>query len=177
MSKLYSKYTTIYMCGKELKVRTHIYNDDRSKKTLLMTHGYLMSAVYFAFILPALSEHYRIVMVDNLAWGLNTRTDYMGDALSSPEKAEKWLITWWEKLVEALAGDLPEKFYVSGHSAGGYQLMLYACYHPERIEAMFLQSPSCFIDTTVPGFVDDIYDNRISDESSEPAPRWLVTKL
>ena len=72
---------------------------------------------------------------------------------------------------------MPEKFYVSGHSAGGYQLMLYACYHPERIEAMFLQSPACFIDTTVPGFVDDIYDNRISDESAELPPRWLVTKL
>ena len=149
------------MCGKELKVRTHIYNDDRSKKTLFMTHGYCLSAAYFAFILPALSEHYRIVMVDNLGWGLNTRTDYVGDGLESPEKAEQWILTWWERLFEALADDLPEKFYISGHSAGGLQVMLYAINHPERIEAMFLLSPGGFEDTTVEGYVENMYDNRI----------------
>ena len=99
MSKLTCKYITIYMCGKELKVRTHIYNDDRSKKTLFMTHGFMLAGSYLSPILPALSKHYRIVMVDNCAWGLNTRTDYVGDALESPEKAEKYLVTWWERVI------------------------------------------------------------------------------
>ena len=74
MEKLQSKYVNIEMAGQNLAVRTHIYNDDRSKKTLLMTHGYAMASVHYCRIMPALAEHYRIVMFDNCAWGLNTRT-------------------------------------------------------------------------------------------------------
>ena len=54
-----------------LAVRTHIYNDDRNVPTLLMTHGYAMASVFFNRLLPELAKHYRIVMFDNLAWGLN----------------------------------------------------------------------------------------------------------
>ena len=75
-------------------------------------------------------------MVDNLAWGLNSRTENVGDALGSAEKAEQWINTWWDKLIEAL--DLPAKFYMSGHSAGGAQMMMYVCRHPERCEGLFL---------------------------------------
>ena len=42
--------------------------------------------------------------------------------MDSPEKAEQYIVTWWEKLIAALTKevDLPAKFYLSGHSAGGY---------------------------------------------------------
>ena len=110
-------YTNIEVAGERLAVRTYVYNDDKSKKTLFLTHGYVMSSVYFARILPALGQHYRIVMVDNLAWGLNSRTQNVGNALEDPQKAEIWINTWWDKLIDAL--DLPPKFYMSGHSAGG----------------------------------------------------------
>jgi pimeloyl-ACP methyl ester carboxylesterase len=83
------------MNGQSLAIRTIIYNDDPSKKTLLMAHGYCMASVYFSRILPALAEHYRIVLFDNLGWGLNSRTDEVGDALESPEKAEKYIVEWW----------------------------------------------------------------------------------
>ena len=120
--QLTSMYVPINVKGQQLAVRTNIYNDDRSKKTLLMTHGYCMAALFFSRIIPALAEHYRIVMFDNLSWGMNSRTDNVGDALESPEKAERWLVTWWENLIEALtrSEDLPAKFYLSGHSAGGF---------------------------------------------------------
>jgi len=137
------------MEGQTLAIRTIIYNDDRSKKTLLMTHGYCLAAVFFARILPALAEHYRIVMFDNLGFGLNSRTMEVGDALESPEKAEKYIVEWWRKFTEALGDDLPPKFYLSGHSAGGAMCMLYASHYPERIEGMFLLSPSCIEDQTI----------------------------
>ena len=58
-----------------MQVRTFVYNDDMSKKTLVMTHGYAIGAVHsFARLLPELSKQYRIVMFDNLGWGLNSRT-------------------------------------------------------------------------------------------------------
>ena len=52
--------------------------------------------------------------------------------------------------------------------------MLYAIYHPERIEAMFLQSPACFEDTTVPGYVDDMYNIRVQDQYDIVASRREV---
>lgn len=74
MEKLKTKYVNINLAGENLAVRTIIYNDDREKKTLVMTHGFALSSMWFAHILPGLAKHYRIVMFDNLAWGLNTRT-------------------------------------------------------------------------------------------------------
>ena len=38
-------------------------------------------------------------------------------------------------------GYLPQKFKLQGHSYGGYLSSLFACAHPERIEALFLNSP------------------------------------
>ena len=45
-----------------------------------------------------------------------------------------------EGIVDQLTkqGDIPEKFLLSGHSAGGHQCMVYAGLHPERVKAMFL---------------------------------------
>ena len=119
MSLLTIKDTHIQMNNQDIAVRTYIYNDDKTKKTLVLTHGYSLSCVYYSRILPALAKHYRIVMFDNLAHGLNTRMTDVGDALDSPEKADAWMVEWWKKVIDAL--DLPAKFYLSAHSAGGYQ--------------------------------------------------------
>ena len=40
VEKLTRKYTIIQMEGKDYAVRTCIYNDDKDKKTLLMTHDF-----------------------------------------------------------------------------------------------------------------------------------------
>ena len=45
------------------------------------------------------------------------------------------------KTMDALSDSLPEKFYMGGHSYGGYLSSLYASFRPERIEALFLISP------------------------------------
>ena len=50
-----AKYTVINVKGQNLAVRTFIYNDDRSKKTLLMTHGYAMAAPFYVGIIPKLA--------------------------------------------------------------------------------------------------------------------------
>ena len=81
MEKLTSGYTYTNVGEVIYGVRVHVYNDDPSKKTLLMTHGYAMAAVFHARMLPALSQHYRIVLFDNLSFGLNDRSQNVGDAL------------------------------------------------------------------------------------------------
>ena len=142
-----------------------------------MTIGYSGGSVYFAKILPGLAKHYRIVLFDNMGWGLNTRTEEVGDALESPEKAEKYMLEWWEKLIEALGDTLPPKFYLSGHSAGGAYSILYACHHPERLAGLFLQSPACIEDATAPDFVYDPYTFRMKDDSAALPSRREVDKM
>ena len=106
-------------------MRTIIYgDDDEKKKTLVMTHGYLLGAVCFFKIMKSLSEHYRLVMFDNLGYGLNTQRQECPAVAEGLDACEDWLIEWWEKLIDAL--NLPEKFLLAAHSMGGYQAMLYA---------------------------------------------------
>ena len=165
MNKLVSKYTRMQVRGQWLSVRTHIYNDNKELPTLLMTHGYAMAAVYYVCLLPELSKHYRIVMFDNLSWGLNSRTDDVSDALESPQKAEEYLVEWFHTLITTLGDELPPKFFMSAHSLGGGQTMNYICRHPERISGMFFQSPACAEDITDPNWVYDPYTVRLGDES------------
>uniref|UniRef100_A0A7S3MK50 Uncharacterized protein n=1 Tax=Favella ehrenbergii TaxID=182087 RepID=A0A7S3MK50_9SPIT len=81
-----------------------------------MTHGYCMAAVFHARMLPALAQHYRIVLFDNLSWGLNSRVDNIGDALDSAEKAEQWLVSWWHALIETMGTELT--IHERAHAAG-----------------------------------------------------------
>lgn len=177
VDEIKSEYVTINVNGPELAVHFHIYNDDPSKKTLLMTHGFAVGVALYIGIVPALAKHFRIVMFDNLAMGLNTRTDDVGDGLESPEKAERWLITWWEKFIEALGDKLPQKFYLTGHSNGGYMSMLYAMTHPERIEGLFLQSPACSEDETREGYQYDPYALRMQDLTGDTISRREADKM
>ena len=87
-----SKYTMIKMNDSPLAVRTTIYDEGGKEDTLLMTHGYGVSCVFFWKIVKPLAQHYRIVMFDNLGWGLNTRVEDVGDALESHEKSEAWVV-------------------------------------------------------------------------------------
>ena len=88
MDKLTLSYVQIEVAGEKLAVRTYTYNDDKSKKTLLMTHGIGLSSAFYARLWPKLSKKYRIVMFDHLGHGPNTRTQNVGDALDSVEKSE-----------------------------------------------------------------------------------------
>lgn len=170
--KLTSKYTMIKMEGKDYAVRTHIYNDDKDKKTLLMTHGFGMSGVLTSFkIAKPLAEHYRLVIFDNGGFGLNTKiTEKPEQALSSPDASEAYIVEWWKQYVDTLTenGDLPPKFYLTAHSAGGLQAMLYASFCPERIEALFLQSPAGSEEYNEVTY--DPYKIRISDKGDFAYP-------
>ena len=102
VEKLTRKYTIIQMEGKDYAVRTCIYNDDKDKKTLLMTHGFGMSGALTAFkIMKPLAEHYRLVIFDHGGFGLNTKIQET-EALSSPEASEAYIVEWWTKLVDAM---------------------------------------------------------------------------
>ena len=161
------------MDGKPFQVRTVIYETykQKAKQTLLMTHGYGLSIALFFKVIRPLGDHFRLVLVDNSSWGLNTRVEGLSKHLETPEASERYCLTWWENLIEALGKDLPQKFFFTGHSAGGYQAMLYASHHPDRILGLFLMSPACSepFDKTY-----DPYTQRLSDLVNEYPSKEMV---
>lgn len=92
-----AKYTVIQKNGAPYKVRTFYFGcEDKSKKTLVLTHGFMANVVSYLGLLRKLSEKYRVIAFDHLGWGLNTRiTQYFPDC-SDLEKAENWILDWWE---------------------------------------------------------------------------------
>ena len=98
----------------------------------------MSASVVWVPLLKSLREKYRIVFFDMGGYGLNTRLKQCS-GISSPEAAEGWLIEWLVKLFNAL--DLPETFFLAGHSCGGWLASLYASTCPKRVEQLFLISP------------------------------------
>jgi len=107
-----------------------------------MTHGYMGSSVTHMRILKGLAEEYRLVLFDNLTWGLNSRDGADSTATQGPELTEKYILDWCKNYISALGDDLPETFLLTGHSFGGYMAALIASMMPERVEALFLISPA-----------------------------------
>ena len=70
--------------------------------------------------------------------GLNTRSKSKAPH-QSVETAEKWIHDFVTQALDAM--DLPEKFYMTAHSWGGYLTMMYASVRPDRLKGLYLMSP------------------------------------
>ena len=72
-------------------MRTIIYGrkEAETKKTLVMTHGFMGCSAVWIWMIKPLAEKYRLVFYDHGCWGLNTRLDKCS-GLESPEAAENW---------------------------------------------------------------------------------------
>jgi pimeloyl-ACP methyl ester carboxylesterase len=89
------KYVVIDKSG-PFAVRTVIHGGDLpgEKPTLVMTHGYGMASCLFYLLFKDLVEHYRIILVDNLSLGLNSKSEDLPVPANS-EEADEWLVDFW----------------------------------------------------------------------------------
>ena len=84
-----AKYTNIEMDGAPYRVRTFYFKcEDTSKKTLILTHGFMANIIGFCNLLRPLAEEYRLIAFDNCNWGLNTRSPAGIAACDSADLAE-----------------------------------------------------------------------------------------
>ena len=103
-----AKYTTITKNGQPFLVRTFYFGcEDKSKKTLVLTHGFMANVVSYLGLLKMLSERYRVIAFDHLGWGLNTRIPDYFPEVGDPAAAEAWILDWWEQVINGL-DDCPE---------------------------------------------------------------------
>ena len=95
-----AKYTTIEMDGEPFQVRTFYFGcEDKSKKTVILNHGFMANIISYFRLLKLLAEHYRVMAYDNCNWGLNTRTAD-SPACHDPEKAEQWILSFHEQVIK-----------------------------------------------------------------------------
>ena len=110
--RISKSFTIIEMDGKPFRVRTFIvgppnFGDEtfdpraNKRKTLLLLHGYTVAGVIWWRLLEALSEKYRVIMVDVMSHGLNSKPN-VSYGLESPARADEWLVEWITRVVDAL---------------------------------------------------------------------------
>ena len=77
-----------------------------------------------------------------LGFGASTRVTIKDSVLSSPAATENYHVSWLQAWLNqmSLNQEMPDKFFLHGHSYGGFISSLFACANPDRIEALFLNS-------------------------------------
>jgi pimeloyl-ACP methyl ester carboxylesterase len=97
---------------------------------IILVHGLSASSLWWKRNIPALSQQYRLYLVDLPGFGS------LGYAHSFALKhAAGWLLMWME-------GIGLQKAHFIGHSMGGYICLWIAAHHPEKVLSLVLISPA-----------------------------------
>lgn len=114
--------------------------DRKDKETIVMLHGYQGNSLSFYRILPLIYEKFNAYAPDLFGMGLSSRPDI---TFVSPEQCNEIFIESLEAWRKALG---LEKFYLCGHSLGGYFALIYALKYPEHVKDIILFAPSGITD-------------------------------
>lgn len=104
---------------------------------MVMIHGYGGGAATFMRMAPLLKDYFKVIMVDLLGMGASGR----------PKGFDKdWplhkVLSYFTDSLDSLFEKLKlHKFYLLGHSFGGYIAGEYALAHPKKIVHLILLSP------------------------------------
>jgi abhydrolase domain-containing protein 5 len=109
---------------------------EKNKETLVLIHGYCGSLVLFYPILKDLCTRFKVYCVDLLGLGLSSRPDF---TCTSTEETLNYFVDSLEEWRKALN---LKKFYMGGHSFGGYISVQYALKYSNRVNGLYLFSPT-----------------------------------
>lgn len=118
-------------------------------KNIIFIHGYQGSSITFYKLFKHFYPEYNVFCPDIIGMSLSSRPSIK---FKSTEDCLNFFIGAIEKWREALG---IERFYLVGHSLGGYFSALYALKYPQRIEKLTLLSPAGITDTTKGGSVHE----------------------
>ena len=90
--------------------------------------------------MKAMSEHYHTIFIDIIGMGNSSRYPF---TCQTAQEAEDYFMRFMEEWRKAMG---LEKFYLSGHSFGGYLVALYASLYPQYILKLQCVSAIGFID-------------------------------
>ncbi|RTQ45333.1 alpha/beta hydrolase [Hymenobacter gummosus] len=119
--------------------RNNVHVAGRGQQTLLFVNGFGCDQTIWRYILPALAEHYRLVLFDHVGAGLSDTTAYDPDKYASLQGYAQDVLEICEQL------ELRDVTLV-GHSVGAMIGALAAIGAPERFRRLLLLCPSpCYL--------------------------------
>jgi pimeloyl-ACP methyl ester carboxylesterase len=98
---------------------------------IILVHGLSASSLWWKRNIPALSQQYRLYLVDLPGFG---SSGYARHRFVLTHAAD-WLLKWME-------GVGLQKAHFVGHSMGGYICLWIAAHHPEKVSSLVLVSPA-----------------------------------
>ena len=140
------------ICGlNELKENPNI-----NKKIIIMLHGFQGNSLNFYKIIPYIYEKYICICPDIIGMGISSRVNI---EFTSNEQCTNFFIDSLEAFRVSLEKiyNLKKKFILCGHSLGGYFAVNYAIKHPDKVESLFLMSPTGISD--VEKYGGNIFEN------------------
>jgi cardiolipin-specific phospholipase len=124
----------ILLNGKKESIHT-IRAGDTKKEDLVLIHGYFSEVTAFVKLIKDLSQHYRVWCFDLIGMGSSSRPEF---TCQSTEETIEYFVDSIEQWREKVGLD---KFYLLGHSFGGYMSTMYALEHAEHVKKLILSSP------------------------------------
>ena len=116
------------------RLRTHVLESGpRDARTLVLIHGNVSSARFFADLMAGLSDHWHCIAPDLRGFG---------GSQALPVDATRGVRDWSDDL-HALLAELPvsRPVHLLGWSLGGGVAMQYAADHPDQVASIVLESP------------------------------------
>lgn len=109
--------------------------EGQGEKNICLLHGYLESSRVWDEIIEELSKKYRVIAVDLPGHG---QTDVLSDVHTMELMADV--------VDEVIKAEKIEKFYIVGHSMGGYVSLEYMKKHLQKLEGLCLFHSTPFAD-------------------------------
>ena len=116
------------------------------KPTFILCHGHVGSSTNFISLAKYLIPKYNLFIPDTIGTALSSRPNVK---FISPEQAINFFIDILHEFILTL--NLPNKYYIAGHSLGGLFVANYSLKYPENIEKVLLLSPAGISDSKLYG--------------------------
>jgi len=141
--------------------------DDTSRATLVLLHGYCGSSAYWERIIPQLETGYRIIAPDGRGHGQS----------GTPQDAVYTMELYAADLAEMLEALKINKAIMLGHSLGGYITLAFAEQYASKLAAFGLIHSTAFPDSEAAKQNRDKAVNTLEQEGVKPFVDALVPKL
>jgi len=125
-----------------IRAQENKYSLDKSKPTMIFVHGYNSSCVHYIKMLKKFYKEFNLFAIDLIGMGFSSRPqpdfkdskDYINFFIDSIE-------AFRIKIFKDYSEEDNKKFYLIGHSLGGYLSTNYSIKYPKYIIKLFLLSP------------------------------------
>lgn len=130
-----SRIVDVHLKNMNANIHTLIVNDKGFNKPVVLIHGFMGGMWLWINVINTLSKNHTVYVIDLLGFGLSSRYEF-------PSKMFEIEKTYVDSLEEwRIVTGINSKFYLVGHSFGGFISVIYSLRYSECIEKLILVEP------------------------------------